>query len=210
MLWGVRGEVNGHSRLLMDAAVYVNVAAMSYTILLDPGPYAQHGVGDSTVERADANVIHKKPRRIYDIDENVDATLKQYVIAVVEETYLFAKKQRYMGFHVVSSKSLMDHFIDRYRNIRVLDLKACRQALADPIEVDQPIDAYFQWVDDVIQFSQDRNTPFTPEKFCIPHTMWSTGQGYTPWRSSSGRRRRRQTKPWQSSSKSLWNSTTTS
>ena len=77
MLCGVRGEVNGHSRLLMDAAVYVNVAAMSYTILLDPGPYAQHGPVDSAGVQANANTIHKEGRRIYNLDENVDAALKQ-------------------------------------------------------------------------------------------------------------------------------------
>ena len=33
--------------------------------------------------------------------------------------------------------------MDSYGKIRVSDLKACRKALADPIEVNYPIDVYF-------------------------------------------------------------------
>ena len=44
------------------------------------------------------------------------------------------------------------------------DLEACRQALEEPIEVVRPIDAYFQWVEDAIQFAQFDKTPFTLEQ----------------------------------------------
>ena len=80
----------------------------------------------------------------------------------MEETYLSAKNKRYMGFHGVSSKKLMDHLMERYGKIRTPDLEACRQALAAPIEVDRPIDVYLQQVKDAIQFAQDGKTPFTP------------------------------------------------
>ena len=41
-----------------------------------------------------------------------------------------------MGLHGVSTKSLVDHLMERYRKIRASDLKTCRQDLANPIEVD--------------------------------------------------------------------------
>ena len=88
--------------------------------------------------------------------------LKQEIIVAVEETYLSAKKKSYMGFHGVSDKNLMDHLIERYRKIRASDLEACRQTLAEPIEVDCPIYVYFQQVEDEIQFAQGGETPFTP------------------------------------------------
>ena len=34
------------------------------------------------------------------------------------------KKKRYMGFHSVSAKILMDHLMERYGKIRVPDLEA--------------------------------------------------------------------------------------
>ena len=47
----------------------------------------------------------------------------------MEETYLYEKKQRYMGFQGVPAKSLMYHVMERYGKIRASDLKACRQTL---------------------------------------------------------------------------------
>ena len=85
--------------------------------------------------QADANSTHKEYRRVYDLDKDVDAALKHEIIAAVEETYLSAKKQRYMEFHGVFSKNLVDHMVERYGNICVSDLEACRQALTEPIDM---------------------------------------------------------------------------
>ena len=93
-----------------DTSVYANVSTTAYARPTEPGPYTQHGPGDSVEARSNANATHKEGRRIYYLDEN-DSALKQDIIAAVEETYLSAKKQRYMGFHGVSAKNLMDHLM---------------------------------------------------------------------------------------------------
>ena len=41
-----------------------------------------------------------------------------------------------MGFHGFYTKGLMNHLIKRYEHIRASDLKAYRQDLAEPIEVE--------------------------------------------------------------------------
>ena len=129
-----------HIVILMDASVYENVSTTRYTRLTNPVPYAQHGPGDTAAARANANDSHKEERRVYDIDNNVDAALRQEVMAEVEETYLCVKKQRYIGFHSISGKRLLDHLMERYRKTRALDIETCRQAQAEPIEVDCLID----------------------------------------------------------------------
>ena len=67
-----------------------------------------------------------------------------------------------MGFHSFSTKNLVGHLMERYGNNCASDLEDCRQAMEEPIEVDCPIDVYFQWVEDAIQFIQGRKTPLTP------------------------------------------------
>ena len=99
---------------------------------------------------------------MYKLDKNVDAALKQEIIAEVEEIYLSANKQRYMSIHRVSKKSLVDHLMEKYGKIYASEIEACRQALVEPIEVDRLIKLYFQWVEDAIQFIQGRKTPLTP------------------------------------------------
>ena len=91
------GGVNVYVGLLMDTAVYANLFTMVYTRPADPGPYAQHGAGDTAAVRSNTNTIHKEERRVYNIDDNVDTALKQEVITAVEETYLSAQKKRTWG-----------------------------------------------------------------------------------------------------------------
>ena len=67
----------------MDTEVYDNVATIDYAILTEPGLYAQHGLGESAAAQADANAIHNEGRKIYDLDKNVNAALKQEIIAAV-------------------------------------------------------------------------------------------------------------------------------
>ena len=81
----------------MDAAVYDTVTTMAYARPTGPGPYAQHGPGDSASALADANAIHKEGRIIYNLDNNVDVALKKEIIAAVEETYVSAKKSEVHG-----------------------------------------------------------------------------------------------------------------
>ena len=47
--------------------------------------------------------------------------LKQEIIAAVEETYLYSKNQRYMGFNGVSDKNFMDHLVFRCQTSRPVD-----------------------------------------------------------------------------------------
>ena len=68
----------------MNAAVYANLSMTAYKIWAEPVPYAQHGVGGISAAGTDANVIHKEERRAYDLNENIDAALKQEVTLAVE------------------------------------------------------------------------------------------------------------------------------
>ena len=67
--------------------------------------------------------------------------------------------------------------MERYGKIRASDNEACKQALAEPIELDRPIDIYFQRVEDAIQFTQDGKTPFIPAQIVQTsyHTINKTG-----------------------------------
>ena len=82
----LRRRRNGHIDLLTDAAVYANVATTAFAWPTDPAPYAQHRPGNSAAAQPEENEIQKNSRIIYDLDNNVDAALKQKIISVGEET----------------------------------------------------------------------------------------------------------------------------
>ena len=49
-----------------------------------------------------------------------------------------------MGFHGASAKNLVGHLMKRYGKICASDLEDRMQVLEEPVEVDRPIDVYFQ------------------------------------------------------------------
>ena len=49
-----------------------------------------------------------------------------------------------MGFHGVFANNLVGHLMERYGKICATDLEDRSQVLEEPIEVDHPIDVYFQ------------------------------------------------------------------
>ena len=63
--------------LLMVSSIYANMSSTRYTRPTDPGPYSQHGPSDTTAARAYDNAIHKEERRVYNLDDKVDALLNQ-------------------------------------------------------------------------------------------------------------------------------------
>ena len=74
--------------------MYANLSTTAYTRPTKPGLYAQHGVGGTATPGTDMVEIHKEDQRVYDLNENIDTTLKKEVIAEVEENYLYAEKNR--------------------------------------------------------------------------------------------------------------------
>ena len=117
------GGRNGNLVLAMEAAVYDNLSGTSYTRPTEPAPYATHGARQTAAAWTNSNTIHKEEWRIYDIVENIYNILKQGVVAAVGETYPTTKKQSHMGFHSVPEKELMDHLMERYRNIQASDIE---------------------------------------------------------------------------------------
>ena len=70
------GGGNGYVGLLIDSEVYANMAATTYKGSTDPGPYTQHGSGDTSSAQSNANKIHKEEWKVYNLNENVYADLK--------------------------------------------------------------------------------------------------------------------------------------
>ena len=80
-------------RLLIEAVVYANLSGTPYTSPQIQGPYATRGSSNTVATRTDAKEIHKKERRLYVLDKNVDNTQKQEVIAALEGKYKYVPKK---------------------------------------------------------------------------------------------------------------------
>ena len=78
------GERNSNVWLIMYAAVYADLSGTLYKRQTEPVTFAKHGERNTAVAHVDTNTIHKKERRLYYFDRNIDENLKQKVIAAVK------------------------------------------------------------------------------------------------------------------------------
>jgi hypothetical protein len=62
----------------------------------------------------------------------------------------------------VTPRDLLDHLLERYGRITASDIANCRTKMEAPMDVTQPIDIYFQTIDNSIQFTTHGQVPFTP------------------------------------------------
>ena len=82
----------------------------------------------------------------------MDESLKNQVINSVKYTYLKELKNKHTGFLGVMFRNLLKHLINRYGKIVAVDLKSNNQWMNEPIESYQPIEKYFEWTENCIQY----------------------------------------------------------
>jgi hypothetical protein len=70
-------------------------------------------------------------------------------------------RNKYTGYLGVTARDLIDHLLDRYGKITPVDIAACKQRINEPIDASQPIDVYFQKIDDCIQYADHGQVAFT-------------------------------------------------
>ena len=70
----------------------------------------------------------------------MDEALQNLVIEAVKYTYLKELKNNYTGFFRFMCCNLLEHLLDKYRNIITADLEANNQRMKEPIEFYLPID----------------------------------------------------------------------
>eukprot|EP00957_Ditylum_brightwellii_P206229 15347443-Ditylum_brightwellii.AAC.1 len=77
--------------------------------------------------------------------------------------------------------------MDWYRQIKPANLVANGENYNKPIDISQPIDAYFAQIDDCIQYALDGKIPYTSKQILttVLHTMQKTGwskDGIRAWK----------------------------
>jgi hypothetical protein len=155
------GGAHGHIGLIMTTVLYATLTPMAYTVPDDPGPVITHTANASPSIRERNTITYKEARRIYDNNANMDAALKTQIMDAIEDSYLCELRNKYTGYFGVTARDLIDHLLDRYGNITPADIAACKQRINKPIDASQPIDVYFQKIDNGIQYAGDGQVAFT-------------------------------------------------
>jgi hypothetical protein len=157
----IGGGAHGHIGLIMTTVLYATLTPMAYTVPDDPGPVVTHAANASPSIRERNTITYKEARRMYDNSANMDSALKTQIIDTIEDTYLCELRNKYTGYLGVTARYVIDYLLDRYGKITPADIAACKQRINEPIDASQPIDVYFQKIDDCIQYADDGQVAFT-------------------------------------------------
>ena len=95
----------------------------------------------------------------------MDEPLKNQVIDTSEYMYLKEFNNKYTVFLGDTCRDLLEHLLDRYGNITIADLEFNNQWMNELIDLSLPIDKYFDWIDECVQFENDGKTPYTASQF---------------------------------------------
>jgi uncharacterized protein (DUF433 family) len=161
------GGQHGHVGLIMTPILY---ATLSDTDILQPAGRA--------ADREHQWHAHKENHRIYKNHQNMDDALNAQVIDTINDTYLNKLRNKYMGYLGVSTRELFDHLLDRYGKITPADIADCKCRINESLDSTQPINVYFQTIDECIQYAADGQVAFfTPNQILQTayHTISTSG-----------------------------------
>jgi hypothetical protein len=150
------------SSLIMPAPLYTTLSDIPYVAPPDPGAVPTYSVNANAATRETDRINHKAAQKLFDNHTNMNDALKTQIIDAIADTYLGALRNRYTGYMGVTPRDLLDHLLERYGRITASNIANCRTKMEAPMDVTQPIDIYFQTIDDCVQFATDGQVPFTP------------------------------------------------
>eukprot|EP00957_Ditylum_brightwellii_P130907 9985820-Ditylum_brightwellii.AAC.1 len=94
----------------------------------------------------------------------MDDVMKKQIQDAVEDVFIRQLRHKYSTYLGVTSRNVLDHLMDQYGQIKPADLVENGLNYNNPIDISQPIDAYFARIDDCIQYVSDGKTPYTAKQ----------------------------------------------
>jgi hypothetical protein len=158
------GGAHGHIGIIMTPPLYATLTATPYAAPMDPGALPNIPHNASTATRELLRTEHHEERRVYDNHNNMDDALKAQVIDTIQDTYINEMRNKYTGYLGVTTRDLLDHLLDRYGKITPADIEECKRRMIEPIDSTQPIDIFFQRIDECVQYAVDGQVGFSAEQ----------------------------------------------
>ena len=146
----------------MNHLLYTTLAPnTSYTAPIDPGLLPPMAANLAVVTRETRKTAHEEARRIYNKHTNMDDALIVQLIDSVDNNYFSEVRNKYTGYLGITTRDLIDHLLDRYDKITPADIEECKVRMNEPIDSSQPIDLFFQRINNCVQYASDGQVTFT-------------------------------------------------
>ena len=124
LLTTLGGGAHGRSGLIIKATLYVTLAATAYVTPNEPPRTPDVPTTMTSASRQQLQDQHVEEHRIFTNHVNMYDALKTQFLDAVEEPYVSELRDRYTRYMGVTTKDMLDHYMDRYGNITAADLNS--------------------------------------------------------------------------------------
>ena len=156
------GGAHGHLALTVSPAVY---ATLSNTPFVTPAlPTAVNPAGLTGPQIAEANRMYVEQLTGFHSYVNVQNALKKQIVAAVEQIFLQAIREPYVGFANRTAYDMLRHLYDNYADISADDLEANDKKLREPWDPNTPFVTLIKQIQDAIELTDHAGVPYTPEQ----------------------------------------------
>ena len=163
---------HGYLGLILSPAAY---ATISPTAFGEPAYPDQHPAIPAGTNAANTSAIircHTKDTRQWREFKNVSTTLKNQLLSAVDDIYVYALRDRHVGYMTQSIHNLLTHLFNKYGNITQLELEdndTKMRALWDP---NSPFDCLVQQLENGQDYADDGSQPYTADQLLrIAYTL---------------------------------------
>lgn len=154
----------GLLQLTVSTVVYNTLSNTPFITPINPGPTA---IVPPLSTAAVINEVHRQHDAavaLFNEYEATDKALKQQIVGAVEPMFLRTLRNKYTGYQQHSTRDILDHLYTTYANISASDLLANDTKMKTDINVNQPIELFFDQIEDAVDFAAAGKCPYTPEQ----------------------------------------------
>jgi hypothetical protein len=155
------GGANGHLALLMPPATYLLRSGIPFVPPIHPGNAPIHVPNATGNQITEGNRQYKQDLYDFQTYSNLKTTLKQQLIAAVNEDFLRILEDPDFGFTDVLPLTMLEHLKTTYGTISRDDIEANRNKLSMDINADDPIEVLWIRLQEIQRYANAANEPIT-------------------------------------------------
>eukprot|EP00957_Ditylum_brightwellii_P014341 1079396-Ditylum_brightwellii.AAC.1 len=160
ILSSIRGGAHGHIGLVIEPTLYSSLSVTAYNAPRAPTRTTLPG-NVSLQVRYDEDNCYGKELKTYENHIAMGNVMKKQIQDVVQDVYIWQLHHKYSTYLGVTARDILNHLMDRYGQIKPANIVANGENYNKPMDISQPIDAYFAQIDECIQYMSDGKTPYT-------------------------------------------------
>lgn len=160
--------------LTVTPTVYATLSPDTFIPPVNPG-----SAPASTSSAISQTRLHtyKTNLALYEEYISTDAALKKQLLAAVDDLYVSALKQDYVGYGRVTTLDLLNHLYSAYVDIHDAALRENQERMMAPWDPSSPFETLIKQIEDAVDYADRGDNPFTPKQVVSAalHHIESTG-----------------------------------